>query len=350
MKIFLLVLVSFISVSQSVVAQWINGKKPDCSNMATTCKKTATQSGLWDDPAIWSPAGVPTGSSSDNVVCIPAGITVQIKNPQYPSNPVSSRPTLYIFVCGTLEFISSGKLYLSTASTVNIMPSTGKLIGNNASTIIEIGNCSDASVCEWQGPSTINAPYYLSGTGKGAGVLAASLTNFKAQLLNSSKTEIKWTSISEENSLEYIVEKSNNNKDWKSIATIPSKGNSNSEVNYLTFDNSPYMGLNFYRLKEVDLDGNIQFSTIVKITNRTSGKIEVYPNPVHTTATVYSSTAFTYNQSVQIFSINGSLIKTIGVRAGNTIQLPVADLGAGVYFIRLTENGTTVSETKLVKQ
>ncbi|HEX4956580.1 MAG TPA: T9SS type A sorting domain-containing protein [Lacibacter sp.] len=350
MKISLYFFTLFISSFQIADAQWINGKKPDCSNMATTCKKTAIASGEWSNPAIWSPTGVPTGSAADNVVCIPNGVTVQIKNPQYPNNPVSSRPTLYIFVCGTLEFIASGKLYLSTASTVNIMPSTGRLTGSTASTIIEIGDCSNPSICEWQGPSVINAPYYISGSGKGAGVLAASLKNFHAKLLNSSKVEVNWISVSEQNSLDFTVERSINNKDWNAIASVPAKGNSNSEINYQAYDPSPAKGINFYRLKETDINGTVQYSTIAKITNRTTGNITIFPNPVSNTATVYSTNSFSNNQTVQIFSMNGALIKAIQVKAGNTLQLPVQELGAGVYFIRLTENGTTVSETKLVKQ
>lgn len=350
MKIILLLCVLSVSLSNSVIAQWVGGIRPTCSNMATNCKKTAIANGFWDDPNIWNPVGAPTGSAADNVVCIPAGITVQVKNSPYQNTPLANRPTLYIFICGTLQFTSSGKLYLSTMSTVNILPSTGVLSGANASTIIEIGNCAVPTVCQWQGPSIINAPYYLSGTGQGAGVLAASLKKFNATLLNSSEVEINWTSLTEEHSLEYIVERSTDSKKWSSTITIPSRGNSNSEINYTTIDKSPASGINFYRLKEVDIKGNFQYSAVVKITNKTSERLIVFPNPAHHTANMYSSIAFNTNQSVQLFSMTGSLLKSIQLKAGNNIQLPVEDLKAGVYLIRLTENGVTISETKLVKR
>ncbi|MBS4065118.1 MAG: T9SS type A sorting domain-containing protein [Chitinophagaceae bacterium] len=330
--------------------------KADCTGMpgaGSNCTKwPVVNNGQWDNPATWNNGTLP---AHNDIVCVPTGWTVVVKGATYadatgcPGNTTNT-PRLFVFVCGTLNFDPSGKLYLACASNVNIYTGGTILASNGSSDLIKIG-----ATIVWGGPGTgnqgnINGPYYLSDGGNGAGVLTSILKDFKAELNKPFEVALNWSTLQEYNNEGFVIERSMDSKNWVALATIESKGNSGAQTNYNYLDQSPVHGVNYYRLQQVDKNGSAEYSNIIKVTNRTTGKIAIYPNPVHTTATVYSSTAFTHNQSVQIFSINGSLIKTIGVRAGNTIQLPVADLGAGVYFIRLTENGTTVSETKLVKQ
>jgi hypothetical protein len=350
----LLTAIPFISFGQT--GSWpFSFSKPTCSTMgpSTNCTKwVVTNDGDWSAGSTWNGGTVP---GHNDIVCIQANMTVKVNNPVYTNGgtacPVASTaatPTLHVFVCGTIDFKAGGKLYTGCGTTFTIYGGGSILAANGSSELINISPAGD--VWGGQNNQTLVGPYYLTGTGQGSGVLSSILKDFRAELKKPFEVTLTWSTLQEYNNEVFVIERSTDNKNWQALSTIESKGNSTSLTNYSYFDKSVVAGLNFYRLKQVDKNGAAEYSTIIKITNRTNGKISIFPNPVRTVATVYSSTAFTGNQSVQVFSMNGALMKTIGVKAGNTIQLPVADLGAGVYFIRLTENGTTVSETKRVKQ
>lgn len=352
---FLLLTLPFIGFAQT--STWpFAFPKPTCSSMppaTSNCTKwVVTNNGDWAVGSTWNGGTVP---SHNAIVCIPAGMTVRVNNPIYTNGGTScpvantaATPTLHVFVCGTIDFKAGGKLYTGCGTTFNIYGGGTILAANGNSELINISPAGDV----WGGANNQNlvGPYYLTGNGQGSGVLSSILKDFKADLSKPFEVSLSWGTLQEYNNNEFVIERSTDSKNWSALSSIESKGNSTTYTNYSYLDKSPVHGVNYYRLKQVDKNGSVEYSNIIKITNRTTGKIVVYPNPVRSTATVYSSAAFTSNQSVQIFSITGSLIKTIGVKAGNIIQLPVEDLGAGVYLIRLTENGTTVSETKLVKQ
>ena len=56
--------------------------------------------------------------------------------------------------------------------------------------------------------------------------------------------------------------------------------NSSGTKIYKWLDDTPLAGLNFYRLKILDLDGLYKYSMIVKIDRNGRKSMAVYPNPV----------------------------------------------------------------------
>ncbi|MEP6597581.1 MAG: T9SS type A sorting domain-containing protein, partial [Ginsengibacter sp.] len=92
---------------------------------------------------------------------------------------------------------------------------------------------------------------------------------------------VEWKIENEKNIKEYTVEKSVDGQHFTTTATIKAKGNSNNTVNYQWIDASPVSGNNYYRIRSVDVNGQIQYSTIVKVTTgRSKPQIAVYPNPI----------------------------------------------------------------------
>jgi Secretion system C-terminal sorting domain len=352
---FLYLLFPLLTIGQT--ASWpFSFSKPRCTNMpgaGSNCTKwPVVQGGEWDNPNTWNNNTLP---ADNDIVCIPSGWTVTVKGSTYadatgcPGNTTNT-PRLFVFLCGTLNFDPSGKLYLACNSNINVYTGGTIVATNGSSDLIKIG----ASVV-WGGPGTgnqgnINGPYYLSDGGNGSGVLPAILKSFKAELYRPFEVTVSWTTITEYNNELFEVERSSDIKTWYTIGSIASKGNSLSESDYNFFDKTPASGINYYRLKQIDKTGAVEYSSIAKITNRNSGKIAVYPNPARNNATIYSSSSFNSNQLIQLFNVNGALVKSLGVKGGNIISLPLDNIGAGVYLIRITENGTTISETKLVKQ
>ncbi len=63
------------------------------------------------------------------------------------------------------------------------------------------------------------------------------------------------------------------------LARIPGAGNSQVENNYQYTHEKPSPGANYYRLKQVDFDGQFEYSHIVSLKMKTTEGIQVYPNP-----------------------------------------------------------------------
>lgn len=329
--------------------------KPVCNTMTTNCTKwPVTNNGQWDQAATWNGGTVP---GNNDIVCIPVGWTVKVKGGTYSAEAVgqcqvnpSASPRLYIFLCGTIDFDPSGKLYLGCGSFVQVYPGGTIVASNGSSDLIQIG-----PTVVWGGPGSgtqpnINGPYYLSGVGQGPGVLAVSLIDFTTELAKPFGIHLKWTTASEMNNKEFIIERSKDNVKWYEIGSIPSTGNHNSLVSYSFTDINPAIGFNFYRLKQTEQDGRYTYSKIIQRKYQSESKTTVFPNPVKNEAVLYMSADFKKGQAIQIYNINGGLVQTIAAPSGNSVILPLSKLAPGIYMVKVSENGKPITHATIVKQ
>jgi hypothetical protein len=70
---------------------------------------------------------------------------------------------------------------------------------------------------------------------------------------------------------------------WKTIgfvASAGSEGNSASVLRYSFKDNNPVAGTNYYRLKQIDLNGDTEYSHIENVDFSMKKLLVIYPNPV----------------------------------------------------------------------
>jgi hypothetical protein len=91
--------------------------------------------------------------------------------------------------------------------------------------------------------------------------------------------KLNWSTASEQNSDYFMIERSVDGNNWKSVVTKPGVGNSNTITNYSHNDSYHNIGIVYYRLYQFDFDGNYKVygpisvnrlevnKTIVKITN-----------------------------------------------------------------------------------
>lgn len=121
-------------------------------------------------------------------------------------------------------------------------------------------------------------------------------------------------------------------------------------------DNQPVSGINYYRLKLVDIDGRVTYSSMVALLNAIKGVelLSLAPNPVvadHLTVNITSALAIT--SDLQITDMQGKMIKQLRVplSAGyNSIPLPVNRLAAGMYRVTLVSGGNSRTGIPFIKQ
>lgn len=153
--------------------------------------------------------------------------------------------------------------------------------------------------------------------------------------------DLSWQTSSEENHRHFEVEHSIDGKIFKRIGVV-SIGISSQNLKEYSFQHAnPRTGFNYYRLKQVDLDGQFTYSSIVnaEFHQTTQSYISIYPNPIDPQATQVSFiSSETSDISLSIIDISGKTLfkKQALVSPGNNfLQLDLAFLPKGVYLLRI---------------
>ena len=77
---------------------------------------------------------------------------------------------------------------------------------------------------------------------------------------------VDWSTYDEMNVDHFEIERSQNGQQIATAGTINANGNGNSgKTDYNWVDPSPLTGTSFYRIKEVDIDGESKYSSVVRI-------------------------------------------------------------------------------------
>lgn len=109
--------------------------------------------------------------------------------------------------------------------------------------------------------------------------LPITLLSFTGLRMSDTEVDLDWATASEIDNEGFDVEKSINGKDFIKIGFVQGKGNSTARQAYVFADNSAY-GSSYYRLRQIDLDGQSKYSSVILITGNKNAILAIYPNPV----------------------------------------------------------------------
>jgi hypothetical protein len=219
------------------------------------------------------------------------------------------------------------------------------------------GSCTNASITvtivDNQAADVGSALVHLSGT-SGCFPLPVKLISFSGIKVPGG-VELTWATAQEINSSHFEIEYSANNSNWHTIATVPASGNTTHRMDYNYYHGTVIAELNYYRLKQVDLDGRTEYSNVLLIkqnfANRNSMQVAPHPATPENIQVQINSTE-KYSSNLMIVDCLGRVVcKTdISIRKGlNNIRIADTKLPKGIYFILLTGNNYMFKE-KLVIQ
>jgi hypothetical protein len=183
--------------------------------------------------------------------------------------------------------------------------------------------------------------------------LPVELTNFAANCNEKSQVEIKWSTASEQNSENFIIERSRDLTQWEFVSTINAAGNSNYNINYSTADTDPFGGISYYRLIQVDNNGaeKIYGPISVSCAGNENGMV-VFPNPTKGNFTVeISSTEIFTNAQLQITDLTGKVIdeRSTNILEGkNQFTFEGLNLQLGTYIINLNSVNGKINPVRVV--
>ena len=145
------------------------------------------------------------------------------------------------------------------------------------------------------------------------------------------KVRLDWSTASEQNTRDFIVQHSSNGTVWKNIGWIPAAGNSSTEMKYKYVDADPVSGINFYRIMQNDRDGRSSFSEVRTVKLSTGGAgFTILKNPVDNGVLEVRVTKTTM---LSLFSTDGRLLFKKQFSAG-TFPISVRNFAKGVYFLK----------------
>ena len=179
------------------------------------------------------------------------------------------------------------------------------------------------------------------------GPLPISLLDFVA-VKQPKVVDLNWQTSTEQNSSHFDVEFSKDGSDFKSIGKVNAAGNSSTIKNYTLVHLSPVNGVNYYRLKMVDVDGSFKYSAVRTIKFSSSTSIKIMPNPTADRLYITSNEGGVL-QSVGLYSIDGRLLQQVtNFNLGKSIDL--SNYAPSIYILRLMDKDGTTEVIRVVKK
>ena len=186
-------------------------------------------------------------------------------------------------------------------------------------------------------------------------ILPIELTDFNAVYQpDLDLVDIYWTTATEYNSDYFNVEKSIDGVNFNVIGRVEAVKNSTTETNYITVDEEPNLGVNYYRLNQFDGDGSSKYSEVraVNILDNAYDMLSVFPNPTTGITEVIFNSYSKGEAQLSVTSYNGSTIVSTPMEAkkgGNRFDLDLSGQARGVYIITITTKDK-VYKTKVIKE
>lgn len=161
---------------------------------------------------------------------------------------------------------------------------------------------------------------------------------------NNDRNILKWITASEVNNSYFIVERSFDATNFESIGQVNGNGTTSVQHYYIFADEESAAGISYYRLKQVDFNGDAQYTTVISVSRKLSGVTRIYPNP--SSSFIHLSSNENLNWLIYSADIGTELMNEKNVN-----KIDISGLPRGMYVVRLYNDlGEFLSTQKFVKE
>jgi hypothetical protein len=322
-----------------------------------------------------------TSGTVDNITQISTGFSYQSANAMIPSNPgcaiAASTPAnitmsadfaavgfAYTVVnqcnpvspainTGSQEFdrrangtIDNGSISIGTTWTDVFTVTLWTLSGVTQGGYVIINSSEGGSLGEYTtySISDISAQQYASNSltyatplALSSSILPVDFVKFDAQC-SPAGNNLTWTTASEKDNAYFDVQKSTDGSTWTSIGRVNGAGSSNSTKTYQFTDHSG--GTAQYRIKQVDNNGAVAYSSIVRTScSSSSFYVKLYPIPARDKLTLVVNLDKAVKSNVYVVDNNGRVVMSLPLtmnKGVNNFTLDVSHLSQGQYYLQST--------------
>lgn len=253
-----------------------------------------------------------------------------------------------LVVGATIELKGSGNLNLTgrgrvAASTIRLRGS-GSFVGSGDGGIVSFDTWDgESSSTQFSCPGDSfddnnppTSPVDLATCTDASALLPVEWLFFTAQT-EGLTIQLKWATATESGNAYFAIERSSNNGiSWEEIGRVSGSGDRQDPMAYQFRDQwPPAVQTVFYRLRQVDFDGQFAFSTIVAVQTTEENTLaapRIYPNPARDFVSVQLAPGVEILGARLINSV-GQVVR-LSVSAPQSMPLP-AYLPAGIYTLEL---------------
>ena len=192
----------------------------------------------------------------------------------------------------------------------------------------------------------------------GGGALPVELVSFTGELEEGNEVRISWHTASEKNNDYFILERSSNGMIFDELGRIPGNGTTQESNNYEFMDEFPGTGTYYYRLIQVDYDGQSETFKLIAVNIYDNGDLrcvlEVIPNPCVPNCTAELSDCSDATIETYIMDANGTMVRQLipinQQTSGYSYQINKENyLMPGIYIINSRSSRVNTSKKIIVK-
>jgi hypothetical protein len=165
------------------------------------------------------------------------------------------------------------------------------------------------------------------------------------------QVQLDWKTATQSSHQSFLLYRSTDGSDWKEISRVYGESNTQSPTAYSYIDKTPYHGLNFYRIVQVDLSGATTGYPSVKVNVQydDTGLLSLYPNPIQSGTLHMQFDAKVDGEPavLQILALDGRLMGHQGFELKNGVNdltYDVQGMAAGLYIAKVIYAGKSHSE------
>jgi hypothetical protein len=195
--------------------------------------------------------------------------------------------------------------------------------------------------------------FWLHGSLHGA-ALPVRMLFLEAIAMNNSYIKVKWATATEIDNAGFFVERSTDGQNWQQIDWVAGNNNSTVRHDYSIDDRNVTADVRYYyRLKQIDNDGDFEYTNIVSAIIRsgiTIGTVTVHPNPTNGNTTIVISSTKDTEVKVALHDILGQEVSSVTkniAKGGNEIVQDWSMFAAGTYTVTVTSENE-IRSIKLV--
>jgi hypothetical protein len=186
-------------------------------------------------------------------------------------------------------------------------------------------------------------------------VLPVELFDFSGEYIKPGVNELSWKTGSEINNDRFEIERLNNQGDFEYIGKVPGHGNSNLVLSYSFLDQNAPDGIAYYRLKQIDNNGDFHYSPTISINPEleTLLSVQVSPNPADEIIHVAIDSPVD-NAVIMLVSATGIeyvLKSDVSVKTKDAFSFDITTYPAGMYLliIRTADNEILFSDKLFIR-
>ncbi|MCO6486831.1 MAG: T9SS type A sorting domain-containing protein [Phaeodactylibacter sp.] len=203
----------------------------------------------------------------------------------------------------------------------------------------------DAEFFESNGGSNFTATFSTSAT------LPVELSHFSAKAAGPS-TLLSWSTATETNNAHFEVQRSAGSRDWEVIGKVKGAGTTQEAQHYTYADHEPLSGLSYYRLRQVDYDGQYAFSPVVAVDRKEAVfSFTAFPNPAPDVLYI-SLPAREEPLTAEVYDACGRRVRqqTLPARAARQ-EIHLSGLPPGLYCLAIADGqGRRLGTGQFVKR